>query len=801
MNVSKRKRQSQSSSHTANLEQIQVLIGQGKPDQAAQQLNKLNRQHPNQDTSDLEGQISIAKGRQDLEIRRFRQAETQFQRALQAGSKEAYYWLVKTYLAQEQLQKALQVIEPAFDSGDLPLEQAGCYLKLLVLLGNTEQVQELLQTQGNRFTGDQKHWVQGVLELLSANPTAAMAQFQQIESTITPGDNGQIWAVYALQQGEQWPDAEAEIARQVELISEQGLFSSQPQLSRPLQRLMVIQSLNTDSFIEAEFLQLEREPLLYQQAVQVLRMLQQIRDQQFHEAGHSFLKVVKQKSTFSQDLAALQRPLLLKAGEAALHQNALNCAETFWLPLIKQDPFDPKLARHLIKVLDDNQSYREGQRLLTRWINWLEQEAKHDPQTWSPERLNPILATLQCWLTDIWMALGQVHTGYGALRRAERLDPEGPEVLGRLGLKAYLEDRQDNAKRLMIQALEKGCRFREVYGNLIDCLEEMDDHQTCQEIRRRFGKDFGDMGQMLSEVELPLWIEALALPAFPLFRVYVKNNEDANDPALQAYRIFIASVDDIKSERTDLNQEQAKQQWDRLLTGLPPEKGCIVRQAILACIHRYAKRRKGLAALAKHYLQQMQALIPDYPEAESAYLALLALRGPESELQKRLPSYLNRMAQPDQALARLQMQVRKLGYSHLLRSYIDAALVREPQNSLLLLAKATTFSPRSQPYEEIIEQGFELARRLQHQETLQAWREEEQLQMMRNSLQSPHTLPFPDIDQDILRELIERLMEARGLDLDEDGEKEEDMDDRTQRFRSRDRSQSNTSQRSKGFGR
>jgi hypothetical protein len=52
-------------------------------------------------------------------------------------------------------------------------------------------------------------------------------------------------------------------------------------------------------------------------------------------------------------------------------------------------------------------------------------------------------------------------------------------------------------------------------------------------------------------------------------------------------------------------------------------------------------------------------------------------------------------------------------------------LSHDSQNPLLLLAKATTFSPSSQPYQQFRSAGFELARRLQDPKALEAFRMED----------------------------------------------------------------------------
>jgi hypothetical protein len=57
--------------------------------------------------------------------------------------------------------------------------------------------------------------------------------------------------------------------------------------------------------------------------------------------------------------------------------------------------------------------------------------------------------------------------------------------------------------------------------------------------------------------------------------------------------------------------------------------------------------------------------------------------------------------------------VRWFGQTANLRSFLDKALNREPQNPLLLLAKATSYGVGTQIYAQLRTEGFELARQMQ----------------------------------------------------------------------------------------
>jgi hypothetical protein len=119
-------------------------------------------------------------------------------------------------------------------------------------------------------------------------------------------------------------------------------------------------------------------------------------------------------------------------------------------------------------------------------------------------------------------------------------------------------------------------------------------------------------------------------------------------------------------------------------------------------------------------------LIPEIPAARAIHLLVLAVKlNSTDKLEFPLKAYLATAPQPGNALALLQLQVRWFAQTDILRSFIDTALSREQQNPLLLLAKATTFSPSSKPYDEFRSQGFELARQVQDAQALAAFRMED----------------------------------------------------------------------------
>jgi hypothetical protein len=117
------------------------------------------------------------------------------------------------------------------------------------------------------------------------------------------------------------------------------------------------------------------------------------------------------------------------------------------------------------------------------------------------------------------------------------------------------------------------------------------------------------------------------------------------------------------------------------------------------------------------------------------------------------------MPQPGSALANIQLQARRFGEITTLVPFLDEALRREPQNPLLLLAKATTYDVDHPNYEQLKQQGFELARRLQDAKALQAFREE---QAFVNDRETQSAMPdadeFDNLDMSDMNDLLEGMI-------------------------------------------
>lgn len=735
-------------------EKVQSLLEQQKYRQALEEIKKARRLSPEIEFTPSEAEIWYLRGQQEFQKDDFKQAESSWHHSLELGlNGKTHYWLARCLLALNRLDGALALLQDAFVGGSLPKEYSICYLKLLFLKGDTATVEQLVSQQPKRFSAAQLHWVRGVLSLKGGQPETALACFQKIKRPVTPGDIPAAWTAYTQQAINNW-DAAAGI---LQMESSQRRLSLGPKLEHPiLERLATFQRAKTGQ-PPLNPTDLERSDLASPEAVMALAVWQLIDQGNHHDAGHVLLNI-GHRSTHFPELARLRPALLALAGEQSLLQGKPECAETFWQPLMALQPFNLQLAVNLLEVLELNESFQERQRLLTRLLNWLEQEAKQHPQAWTDERLKLTLAYVHCRLADTWMALGRYRTALGSLQQAQRVCPESPEVIGRRGLVAANEEKYQEATVLLTQALAGGCRYEEVYDGLLNSWKELGNPQALNEARRRFGKYFDDLGAE-AEIAISPWMDALSTRSYPLFSRLVKTKEQ-EDPALRACQIFVDAVQGVpnSSRRVSLQQSEAIRQWDACLEKLSAVEQISVLQAIALSIQLFAKREKGIAALINRYLQQLLQLTTQYPEAREAYLVVLAVKESNPQkLQTPLRLYLNTMPQPGNALANLQLQVRRFAWTRSLAAVIEETLAREPHNPLLLLAKATTYPTMLPQYEEFRQQGFELARRLQDAKALQAFREE---QAFIKAQQIKEILPNPEEFDTFDPENIESWLEA-----------------------------------------
>lgn len=710
------------SSESAFQGQLQSLLQQKKYRQALEEIKKVRRTQPDVKFQPTEAEIWLLRGQQEFQKADLKSAENSFRQALSLGLLgEAHYWLAKSLVALNRLDAALDLIRRDFEQGTLPKEFAICYLKLLLLKGDIPTVEQLMAKQSKRFSAPQLHWVRGVLALKQGEPETALTSFQKIKRPLTPGDLPDAWMVYAQQASGLWEVAAVKLG--LASTSRWGAMYGKPKfLDHPiLLRLATWQQVKMGN---RNNIRVQLQDQTVQEVMSALAVVQLIDEGNYHDAGHALLKVGQSKRF--PELSKLRSPLLTLAGQQAFTQGETGCAVQFWQPLLNESSWNPQLAVNTLEALEINDAGQERQRLLTRLVKWIEQEAKRHPENWPAERLKLTLAQAHCRLADAWIAMGRFHTAVGAVQQAERLCPTSPEVLGRRGLLAADDDKIQDAIALLTQAIDGGCRYEEVYESLLNCWRELGNTRAVNETRRRYGKLFGDLDADMT-IELEPWVEALATQHYPLYSRLVQN-ASAQNPAVRACQILIESTlgNPTSSGKIAFDQAVATQRWEALLQTLSVPDQIPVLTAIALSIQLFAKREKGIAALISQYLLKIAQVKADYPEARVAHLVILTVKENQPQkLQVPIRSYLAVVPQPGNALAAVQLQARFFTQTSILRSFLDEALIREPQNPLLLLAKATTFPPHSKQYEALNQQGFDLARRLQDAKALQAFRTEQ----------------------------------------------------------------------------
>ncbi|MDX2230361.1 MAG: tetratricopeptide repeat protein [Leptolyngbyaceae cyanobacterium bins.349] len=746
---------------------LQSLLTQQKYRQALDEIQRIRRSHPDIPFTPSEAEIWLLRGQQEVEEENFRQAETSLRRSLQLGLVgESHYWLAKALLALDRLDEAIALIQAAFEDGSLPKDYSICYAKLLFLKGDTEAVENLLKKK-TKFWAAQQHWIRGVLALKANQPEAAIASFQKIKQPVTPGDQPKIWQIYTQQILQNWDAAAAQLGLNLPLnpfgnpfarIAPEPAYTTHPLL----QRLALLQHFKTGK-PSLESMIFSGDDELGADILDIANLLEYVDDNNLHEAAHVLAELDRAAKKYPE-IAVLRPALLALAGQQAIQEGSMNCAAQFWQQLLREDGFSPQLAVNLMKVLDLNEDYPELQRLLTRTIKWVEQDYKNHPQNWTEKRYKEALVYAHCRLADTWSVMGRRRTAMGELRNAERIDPRSPEIIGRHGLVAVMDGNLEEATRLLTEALEGGCRFQEVYTGLIDTWKQLGNSAAATDVRRRFGKKFGDLN-VETEVELAPWEDAFLTGSYLYFSRLVQESRD-RDPGVRACQIFVAAAGQLTpGGKIPLDQTQAEQQWEALLQSLTPPQQVPALQAIGLCIQLFAKREKGIAALLSQYMAKLIDLSMQQPEAKIAQLTLLVLKERDRKrLEMPIEFYLSKQPQPGNALAAIQLQVRRytqtVAQDQILRPFLDAALQREPQNPLLLLAKATTFPPGSKDYEKFHQQGFEIARRVQDAKALQAFRVEETVisAKMAQNLLPAHPNTLDNFDMEDMDQMLEQLI-------------------------------------------
>lgn len=736
--------------------QINSLVAQGKYSQAIRKLQQGLKRDPDQTLSIAEWEIWLAQGQDEFNSDRYRQAETSLSSAVALKPNvDTYYWLAKCFLAQHKEAEAQELLQSAFDDKSLPKDLGGCYLKLLILNDQADTVEALVQKQSKRFYAPHLHWARGALALNADDPEAALAHFQKMGRPTSKSDHVSSWQAYAHQRAGNW--AEADTLLGMAQPSFGGMTFRSPVARHPaVNRLRMAQVAHTDKDL-LDFVDVNRSDLPNRDAALVLDMLHLISENNFHDAAHVAVKLPPQVMSEYPELKQLYRPLMLLAGDQAQKQGEIGCTAEFWEAVVNQPEFNPQLAVQLYPAMDQAGKHREARQLVNQLMHWVQKEAKYNPQAWPEARLNPTLAKLHCWMADNQMVSGLQREAKRNLRKAETLAPDHPDVIGRKGLEAAMYSKTEESISLLTQALEAGCRYPEVYLVLTRELEDRPDQ--LKTIRRKFGKHFGDIG-VDTEVDMPAWIEALSLQNYELMEPIVREQKKPTAP-VKALQIFLDSADDDPSSsgKITLNQEKAVPQWDKLLESISPREQVDTLQTTYLAIQNHAKRnKKGIAALQSRYSQEILALIPEVPEANLAHLVLLPLKKLSTErLSVAINSSLGRATQPGNLLAKAQLHLRRFSDAPGFRYYIDQQQKQEPQNPLLLLAKATFYPHKSPQYQTYYDQGFELARRLQDAEALQAYREEDWYQAQQLTgqiigLDDPSQLDMIDVMQRMARE-------------------------------------------------
>jgi tetratricopeptide (TPR) repeat protein len=696
---------------------LENLISQKKYRQAIEEVKKIQRSQPDAVFTTPEAQLWLRRGHQEVEKGDYKGAEHSFRQALKLGlDQDIHYWIAKVLLRQNRPDAALDFIKNAFEDKTLPKEAGICYFKLLLIKGQWPEVADLLATQSKRFRAADLHWVKGVLALQDEVPTAALGFFGKVKQPLTPGDSLPAWLAYASQQRQDWSLA----AQHLGLKNPVG--QSKFPVHVALQNLAILQQAITGEHQRVFVNEVDRNSAEILKALSVVELMLM---GNFHDAGHGMLSLKSLPCT--TELMAMKSTILMVAGEQAMRGGASACASNLWQPLLSAKELNPQWAVNFLEVLDDEDEHQERQRLLTKLIRWIEQDARQNSANWPSDKLKYTLSHAHCLMADSLIQLERGRAAFGAIQQAARLCPDSPEVIARQGLVQVGEGHKDQAIELLTQALDGGSECYAAYDMLRDLLIEGGRKDEAAAIQKRHGEAFGDAPPPGAEIEVEPWIQALAGQDYRFFDRFLPQDK-SDDPAVRACQIFREAAQGklTGTGKTSIDQAQARANWDRLLAGLEPLQQNQVLLAIALSIEVLSKRDKGIAALSASYVSQISGLIDRLPEARFAHLVVLAVKeNKPDKLQIPLRIYLDASPQPGNALALLQLQVRWFAQTTVLRSFMETALAREPQNPLLLMAKATTYPTGSKSYEQFSFKGFDLARRLQDTKALQAFRRED----------------------------------------------------------------------------
>jgi tetratricopeptide (TPR) repeat protein len=752
----RQQKQATSADRPANLdrlqEQVQKLIQKKSYRQAIEKVKQISKMHPEAEIRPTEAEIWALQGQQEYHQGHHRQAQASLRQAIELGTTaESYYWLARSLMVSNDAAAALETMGSAFDSEVLTQDYAGCYLKLLFLEGAMSQVGDLIKTQAKRFSTAQINWAKGFIALKAGELPEALSHFQKMDGNATPGDSPESWIVYVQQQLGNWQEAEDSL-NLPKSIGQGRLLSSLLPTHPAISRLSLVQAFSPQPSPMAVKL-LDRLDGKQRILGAVVKIIQLLDKSDYHNAAHILQKIPHPCLEFPE-MDGLYRSVMVLAADQAMDKLEVECVVPFLESVVYESPFDAQVVLKLHLVYDiEGYPLPSIKRLLSYFSTEVKKLAQEQPQNWSVPRLNAALAKINCWLADACIEQGSTQQGYNALQAAIALCPESPEVIGRQGLKAYSQGDKTKAIELLTKSLEGGCKHDEVYEQLLNALKAKGDQNAVKDIQRRFGETFEDEdAPSMDGVEIPEWIEALSSQNYRLFEGLIEEADDQKNAAIKACEIFIAAVEGgvtNSAGKVGFDQKWAAQKWQQLLQDMTNDEKVLAIQAIFLAIQLFTKRQKGVAALQTDYLQQLQAI--QQPEAQAAYLMLWAIKGDRlPALQTSVRSYLSLSPQPGLALAQLQLQVRYFTATTSLRSLIDEFLRQDAQNPQLLLAKATTYPRESKDYQKLKEQGFDLARRLQDDAALQAYRVEDRLRSSR-----------------LTNALFSAVKDGRGLDSDD----------------------------------
>jgi len=708
------------------------LVARRSYSQAIRLREQALRRQPELELQPGEAQLWCLEGRQALEERQPKRAETALANAMALGLHgEPLFLLARLRLDQGQSEQALALLQEGFEAGTLPKVYAGAYLKMLLLTGRQERVQELIRDQPRRFQAQQIHWAAGVLNLLEGNPGNARRQFAQMVGPGSPGDHGAVWRAWAC----------------LEAGDSAAAAAALKDADHPACAAVALDLAARTGQHPGNLLDLKRRDLPRRELALSLELLHHLQQRNLLSAAQLLLANERPLLAAVPELATLRRPLLLLAGQQALERDAPGEAIRCWRPIVDRPAFDPDLALRLYPLLDqgDSDDSQEAERLASQLLGWVRRAARDSPSAWPKPVLSTTLARLYCWQADQLMRLGVRQQARRSVEQARQLAPDLPDVTGRRGMLAFVAGDATTAIPLLWQALQGGCRSSYVYELLDEALDGCGQETERRRLEREHGPRFGVTPQPGLEQGggmAPAWLDALSRPDV-LEMADLLRMTPANSAALEALKIFVDHVSPPRGSadggpaRTDLRKVTlemlgASSRWDALIAPLPPTEQVGALTAILAAIHRFCRRTgKVMLSQISSRMADLEQLAadPGTPHGDQALRALLLLAGlglkrseAPDEVAKRL---LRRTHQPERLLSLVLLELRMLTSTRPWQAVAEELRRQDPHNPLLTLALATMQRSFSYPYSRLTEQAFDLARRQQDSEALAACRREQ----------------------------------------------------------------------------